>query len=73
MIHYSRQELVTAILNYNGEDMYNNEDILSLAVAKDYELYRYIENIAIELNISVAKFINQHYNYEVYRSLHTEA
>ena len=73
MIHYSRQELVTAILNYNGEDMYNNEDILSLAVAKDYELYRYIENIAIELNIPVAKFINQHYNYEVYRSLYTEA
>lgn len=70
MNHYSRQELITAILNYCGDETDNKQDILALAVTKDYDLYRYVVNVSEVLDISVAKFIKKYYDYEVYSSLH---
>ena len=73
MNHYSREELVTAILNYCAEETDNKEDIITLAVTESDQLYKYVVHVSEHLNIPVAKFIKQYYNYEVYRSLHTEA
>ena len=72
MNHYSRQELVTAILNYCGEETDNKSDLLTLAITEDKDLYRYVVNVSEHLEISVAKFIKKYYNYEVYSSLYTE-
>jgi hypothetical protein len=71
MNHYSRQELVTAILKY--WDTYNTNNILSLATTEDKDLYRYVVDASEKLNISVAQFVKKYYNYEVYSSLYTEA
>ena len=66
MNHYSREELINSILNYCGEETNNIEDILSLAVTKDYDLYMYVVNASEVLGISVAQFIKKYYDYEAY-------
>ena len=72
-INYSREEMITAILAYCGEETNNKEDILYLAITKDYDLYRFIENICTHLDIKIGKFMKQYYNYEVYNSLYFKA
>lgn len=72
-INYSREEMVTAILAYCGEETDNKEDILYLAITKDYDLYKYIENVCEHLDISMGKFMKKYYNYESYSSVHFKA
>ena len=73
MNHYSRQELITAILTYCGKETDNKDDILALAVTEDKDLYRYVVNASEVQDISVAQFVKKYYNYEIYSSLYFKA